>query len=77
MSKKFRQILEGKHRNHHMHEMSASTAYVVIHDICTDKLLTPEQKTDVIDRFCQDLLTVQEIAEVFRNESLEIFLISS
>lgn len=73
MSKKFKQILEGKHRNRTFSEMGDSTAYVVIHEICTDKLLSPTEKVKVIDRFCHDLITVQDIAEVFRNESIESF----
>lgn len=73
MSKKFKQILEGKSRNKKKSEIGKSAVYVIIHDICTDKLLSPEQKVDVIDRFCHDELTVQDIADVFRNESLESF----
>ena len=73
MSRKFKQILEGKYRNKKKSEVGKSTAYVIIHDICTDKLLSPEQKVDVIDRFCHDEITVQDVANVFRNESLESF----
>ena len=73
MSRKFKQILEGKYRNKKKSEVGKSVAYVIIHEICTDKILSPEQKVDVIDRFCHDELTVQDIANVFRNESLEIF----
>ena len=73
MSRKFKQILEGKYRNKTKSEVGKSAAYVIIHEICTDKILSPEQKVDVIDRFCHDELTVQDIANVFRNESLESF----
>ena len=73
MSKKFKQILEGKCRNKKKSEIGKSAVYVIIHDICTDKFLSPEQKVDVIDRFCHDELTVQDIADVFQNESLESF----
>ena len=71
MGKKFSQLLEGKHRNHTRQQMGDSTAYVVIHDICVNKLLTPEQKVELIDRFCQDALTVQDISTHFRNDSLD------
>lgn len=73
MSRKFKQILEGKYRNKKKSEVGKSAAYVIIHEICTDKILSPEQKVDVIDRFCHDEFTVQDIANVFRNESLENF----
>lgn len=68
MSKKFKQILEGKHRNHRMSEMGKSTAYIIIHEVCTDKLLTPDEKTDVIDKFCHDAYTVSDVAECFKSE---------
>lgn len=73
MGKKFKQILEGKHRNHTRSQMGESTAYVVIHDICTDKLLTPGEKVQLIDGFCQDKLTIQNVAEHFKNESMNSF----
>lgn len=73
MGKKFKQLLESKHRNHTRQQMGESTAYVVIHDICTDKLLTPEQKVNMIDGFCRDTLTVQDVANQFKNESLASF----
>lgn len=73
MSRKFKQILEGKYRNKKKAEVGKSAVYVIIHEICIDKILSPEQKVDVIDRFCHDELTVQDIANVFRNESLESF----
>lgn len=69
MSKKFQQIAEGKYRNKKMSEMGKSTAYVIIHEICTDKILSPEQKTDLIDRFCHDAITVQDISDSFIDET--------
>lgn len=63
MGSKFKKILESKHRNHTKSQMGLSTAYVVVHDICTDKTLTPDDKMLLIDRFCQDIITVQDIAE--------------
>lgn len=71
MGKKFKQILEGKHRHHSATDMGKSTCYVVIHEICTDKLLTPEEKAEVIIGFCQGAITVQDIADRFKNENLE------
>lgn len=71
MGKKFKQILEGKHRNKKMSELGKSASYVIIHEVCTDKLLSPDQKVEVIDRFCHDMITVQDIANIFRNEALE------
>lgn len=70
MGKKLRQLLEGKHRHHRRSEMGESTAYVVIHDICTDKTLSPEQKVKLIDGFCQDRYTIEEVASFFKNEAM-------
>ena len=70
MGKKFKQILEGKHRHHTRSQMSESTAYVVIHDICTDKLLTPTEKVQLIDGFCQNTLTIEDLSKHFKNESM-------
>lgn len=69
MGNKFKKLLEGKHRNHTKSQMGLSTAYVVVHDICTDKTLTPDDKMLLIDRFCQDIITVQDIAEELRSET--------
>lgn len=68
MSKKFKQMLEGKHRNHTKADMGDSSAYVIIHEIDTDKLLSPAEKVDLICRFCQNTVTVQDIANHFKNE---------
>lgn len=68
MGKKFKQILEGKHRHHTQSQMGESTAYVVIHDICTSKILTQTEKVQLIVGFCQDRLTVEDIAEHFKDE---------
>ena len=73
MSKKFKQILEGKHRHHTRNQMGESTAYVVIHDICTDKLLTPSEKVQLIDGFCQNALTIEDLSKHFKNESTSNF----
>jgi hypothetical protein len=73
MGKKFRQILEGPHRNHIRIQMAESTAYLVIHDICTDKLLTPTEKVQLIDGFCQNTLTVEDISKHLKNESMSSF----
>lgn len=71
MGKKFKQILEGKHRHKKKSEIGNSTVYVILHDICTDKILTPDQKVEVIDRFCHDELTVQDVSKYFKNEALD------
>ena len=70
MGKKFKQILEGPHRNHIRIQMAESTAYFVIHDICTDKLLTPTEKVQLIDGFCQNTLTVEDISKHLKNEAM-------
>lgn len=72
MGKKFKQVLEGKHRNHYIHQMGLSTGYVVIHEICTNKILTPDEKTTMISRFCQSTLTVQEVADLIKQETLDL-----
>lgn len=71
MGKKFSQLLEGKHRNHTRQQMGDSTAYVVIHDICINKLLTADEKVKLIDGFCQNALTVQDVSTHFKNDSLD------
>lgn len=71
MSKKFKQILEGKHRNSRAQDMSPSSGYIVIHEICTDKILSPEEKMRVITGFCQNALTVFEISEYLKSENLD------
>lgn len=68
MGKKFKQILEGKHRNHTLSQMSKSTGYAVIHEICNQKLLATDSKMELIDKFCHDVLTVQDVADGFINE---------
>ena len=60
---KFNKIRQGKHRNHTIDKMGPSTAYVVIHTIDTDKVLTPEEKVELIIAFCQTEITVDQIAE--------------
>lgn len=71
MSKKFKQILEGKHRNHTISEMGDSTAYVIIHEIDTNKLLTPAEKVSLIEGFCQNAITVQGIADKLKSETAD------
>lgn len=71
MSKKFKQILEGKHRNHVRSDLGDSTGYIIVHEICTDKTLSPNEKMRLIDGFCQNALTVAQVAEFFRRENFD------
>lgn len=70
MSKKFKQILTGKHRNHTLCDMSHSNGYIVVHEICTDKTLPPDLKMELISRFCHNAATVYEIGEYFIDSGL-------
>lgn len=72
MSKKFKQILEGKFCNKHYTEMPDSTAYIVVHEICSNKLMSPSLKMSVIDRFCHDELTVQDLVKYFKQENYDL-----
>ena len=75
MSKKFKQILEGKHKNHTRRDLSDSTGYIIVHEICTDKNLEPDLKMRLIDGFCQNVFTVSQIAEYFVSENLNIWTV--
>lgn len=71
MSKKFKQILEGKHRNHTRIDLNDSTGYIVVHEICSNKNLEPDEKMRLIDGFCRNALTVAQVAEFFRRENFD------
>ncbi len=62
LANKFNKILQGKHRNHTIDKMGPSTAYVIIHTIDVDKILVPEEKVELIAAFCQNEITVDQIA---------------
>lgn len=72
MNRKFKQILEGKYRNKTYSKIPDSTAYLIVHEICLDKLMSASLKMEVIDRFCHDELTVQDLVKYFKQENYDL-----